>query len=189
MALIQFPTLEAPFDERYTNADLEPWHPGQEGQQNPYTGDQSVFSRSPGRWRGVVRIAAVNDEAEAGLIEAWFAALRGAENWTNLPLARPPIPSAISVSSINLSASSISTPNATGIRAGMYCLIGTRLLIVEAVVGNNLTIWPYVPALVAGVTLRPAETVLARRPAGRGVTMLREQDIYGPWTFEWQEKV
>lgn len=171
---------------------IEPWNPGQEVKRNRNTAEVSVFDRTPGLWRGVHTIGETNDESDANDIEAWFISLDGVRNWTNLPLFRATIPNDLTITAVNPSLQRATVQGSmTGVRHGFFCSVGGRLLGIRAIVGGNtLVLWPYLPQIIkVGATISPAPTILARRREGVGVEFPLQQDIYGPWTFTWEEKV
>lgn len=194
MALIAYPTLNAPYNS-FTRLDLEPWNPNQEEQENPYTGDVAVYARSPGRWRGVATIGEMNDREQAGLVEAWVAGLRGAANWSNIPLDRPTLAEdvSLSITAVDTATGVLTVAEdltALAVTIGLYCRIGTRVLIIEGIPSQHeVVVWPFVPALSVGAALLPATTIQVRRPANRGVALPREVDIFGPWVIDFVEKI
>ena len=192
MALVQFPTLSTQFERRITSFSIDPWNPGQEVKRNRVTGAVSVFDRFPGLWRGVHRIGETNDEGDAQDIESWILSLDGARNWTNLPLLRSTIPNDLTITAVDVSLQRATVRGSlTGVRQGFFCSVGGRLMGIRAITGGNtLTLWPYVPSLLpVGATIAPAMTILARRREGTGISFPAQPQIYGPWTFEWEEKV
>ena len=185
---IDFPILESPADERYTNFDITPFNPDQESQASPYTGSVSVFDRAPGRWRGVVAIGQMDNEEQAGLVEAFLTSLKGIENWARLPFGRATIPDSIAINSIDITDDSVTIAADSVIRTGHFALVGDRVVIVRGrPADDKLILWPYIPSILPGVTLEPATHILARITNGDQFTMPRDLDFFGPWSLQWVE--
>ena len=196
MAEIPFPA-----EAKIKRIPLSVIHPGQLVQRSIFTGSRQVLNRSYGIFAGTVEIevkhSSLEASREAGRIESFLNALKGAENFTRIPVHRPTIsgPSGAVTAIINNPDGTISftlavAPTAAqGFRAGAVVRVGTRMFMLrELGAGGTVTLDPQMP-LPIGTVLQPTAIVRAHRPDNRIQAGVYTPSLRGPWTLEWEEDI
>ncbi len=192
MASVAFPAAA-----NVTRSTLSMAFPGQVVHRPLFGAAAQVLERGAGHWRGITTIGeAQGEDAEA--IEAFFAAMHGATNHTELPHYRPTLalsaPAPIITVEAGAGESQIIVLEVQNARPGMFFRVGARSYIVTAVNDHQteddrqvLTIQP-AALLAIGNEVTASTTIRASSAtAGAGVSTSASPDWSGPWSFEWVE--
>ncbi|WP_425154845.1 hypothetical protein [Candidatus Palauibacter sp.] len=163
---------------------------------SPFSDEVHAVRYGPGSWSG--RIQIVRTEAhgfddvgaeitvQAGLIEAWIAAMDGPAAVSEIPIHRPvpTVPDGTTVGSHTTSDDIVTTVISAaiaGVRAGHYLRIGRRLYLVRsAATGTQLVLHPQFSGNV-GAVVTAGTTVRAARRTGSVVSSVWTSEFAGPW--------
>ena len=174
---------------RITEIPLLPATPGQIRHRIEITGAIKILNRSPGIWEGSVTFGSRSSQAAASKMEAFLAALNGAENWTEIPIDHiKPSNSAGGgvVQAVNGSLQyTMSNPGRFD-TVGNYWNAAGRLLI-QTAVAPNVEFWPKIRFPVT-TAIAPA-TYIRCRNAGDSPLLGHTPHWSGPWTWQFVEHI
>ena len=169
-----------------------------------YTRDVQVLERGPGSFEGVATLVPADRDIGATVgsldfpggsaIEAFFAQLEHRSNFCELPLSRPTvaIASTVTVASTAIVGGRVVVTLSSALNGlpGEYIRINDRLHMLSKVLSD--TQWELEPQsrtlAPVGASVEMATSVRSRI-MGEAPILSRTGGFWGPWTFTWQEYI
>lgn len=147
-----------------------------------------TIDRSIPRWVGTFSIGGVSREEWAKTVEAWLSRFHGRRNTTDIPLKKPTIETAttISGSSVSSDVRSHTFASAAGLSVGAYFIADDKLYIITELTGARAVCEPQ-RQIPNGTAVTPALNFRVRLAQREHPDMVRVRNGWGPWAFDWVE--